>query len=109
MDQENQVQIQELAQKYGCEELIAVLGSADPEMAVIAAESVAGGNLMFIDPIPTAQLGLKAYHIVELKELIDHQVYLRHMEMMEMILDISRIIEEVSIVRKRFFPSEVSE
>lgn len=109
MDQENQVQIRALAQKYGAEELITVLGSADPEMAVIAAETVAGGNFLFIDPFAEAQFGLKAYHIVELKEFIDHQVYLRHMEMMEMILDISRIIHEVSTVRKRFFPLEVRE
>jgi len=102
MDQENQVQIRELAQKYSDKELIAVLGSADPEMAVIAAETVSGGNLA------EAQLGLKAYHIVELKEFIDPQVYLRHMEMIEIILDISRIIREVSNVRKRFFTSEVS-
>jgi Glycine reductase complex selenoprotein A. len=108
MDQENQAQIRALAQKYGDEELIAVLGSADPEMAVIAAETVAGGNLTFVDPFAGAQLGLKAYHIVELKEYIDHQVYLRHMEMVEMILDISRIIHDVSTVRKRFFTSEVS-
>lgn len=108
MDQENQVQIRALSQKYSNEEIIAVLGSADPEMAVIAAETVAGGNLMFIDPFAEAQLGLKAYHIVELKEFIDHQVYLRHMEMIEMILDISRIIHEVSSVRKRYFTSEVS-
>jgi len=108
MDQENQVQIRELAQKYSDKELIAVLGSADPEMAVIAAETVSGGNLTFIDPFAEAQLGLKAYHIVELKEFIDPQVYLRHMEMIEIILDISRIIREVSNVRKRFFTSEVS-
>jgi len=108
MDQENQAQIQALSQKYSNEEIIAVLGSADPEMAVIAAETVAGGNLMFIDPFAEAQLGLKAYHIVELKEFIDHQVYLRHMEMIEMIIDISKIIYEVSTVRKQFFTSEVS-
>lgn len=108
MDQENQAQIRALAQKYGDEELIAVLGSADPEMAVIAAETVAGGNLTFVDPFAEAQLGLKAYHIAELKEFIDQQVYLRHMEMIEMTLDIPRIIHEVSTIRKQFFTSEVS-
>lgn len=108
MDQENQAQIRALAQRYGDKELIAVLGSADPEMAVIAAETVAGGDLTFVDPFAEAQLGLKAYHIVELKKFIDSQVYLGHMEMIEMILDIPRIIHEVSTVRERFFPSEVS-
>ena len=108
MDQENQAQIRLLAQKYSDEELIAVLGSADPEMAVIAAETAAGGNPAFVDPFAEAQLGLKSYHIVELKEFIDHQVYLNHMEMIEMTLDISKIIHEVSTVRKQFFTSEVS-
>jgi len=107
MDQENQAQIRALAEKYGIEELIAVLGSADPEMAVIAAETAAGSNPAFVDSFTEAQLGLKSYHIAELKEFIDHQVYLRHMEMIEMVLDIPGIIHEVSTVRKQFFPSEV--
>lgn len=108
MDQENQAQIRALAERYGDEELIAVLGSADSEMAAIAAETAAGGNLAFIDPIAEAQLGLKSYHIAELREFIDPQVYAKHMEMMEMVLDIPGIIQEVSTVRKQFFPSEVS-
>ncbi|AET67198.1 Glycine reductase complex selenoprotein A [Desulfosporosinus orientis DSM 765] len=108
MDQENQARIRALAEKYGDEELIAVLGSADPEMAVIAAATAAGGDLMLIDPFAEAQCGLKAYHIAELKEWINPEVYLRHMQMMEIILDIPKIIREVSSVRERFFPLEVS-
>ncbi|UWG96434.1 hypothetical protein LPY66_16270 [Dehalobacter sp. DCM] len=104
MDQENQAQIRKLAQKFGREELIAVLGSSDPEMAVIAAETVAGCDPAFFDPFAEAQFGLKSYHIAELKAFVDQQIYLRHMEMSEMILDIPAIVQEVSNVRKQFFP-----
>ena len=103
MDQENRAQIRELAQKYSDEELIAVLGSAEAEMAAIAAETVAGKNLTFVGPSVGVQVGLAAYHIVELKEFIDPEVYSKHLTMMEMVLDIEGIVKEVSSVRKRFF------
>ncbi|EHQ89305.1 Glycine reductase complex selenoprotein A [Desulfosporosinus youngiae DSM 17734] len=106
MDQENQVQIRALAQKYSREELMIVLGSADPEMAAIAAETAAGRNLTYIGPSAEVRFGLKAYHVLELKEFIAPEVYSRHLEMMEMILDIPGIVSEVSSVREQVFAEE---
>jgi hypothetical protein len=44
-------------------------------------------------------LGLKAYHIVELKDEIDAQVYEDQIAMMEMVIDVDAIISEVSTYR----------
>lgn len=44
-------------------------------------------------------MGLKAYHIFELKEKIDPTVYDEQVGMMEMVLDVDEIIEEIKEYR----------
>jgi hypothetical protein len=44
-------------------------------------------------------LGLKAYHIVELKDEIDANVYEDQIAMMEMVIDVDAIVKEVSTYR----------
>lgn len=70
MDLENQARIKDLYDKYGKEDLIVVLGGAEAEASGLAAETVATGDPTFAGPLSGVSLGLKAYHIFELKEEI---------------------------------------
>jgi betaine reductase len=99
MDLENQARIKELAEKYGNEDLIVVLGGAEAEASGLAAETVSQGDPTFAGPLAGVSLGLKPYHIFELKDQVDESVYEDQVSMMEMVLDMDAIIEEVKKYR----------
>ncbi len=99
MDLENQARIKELSEKYGVEDLIVVLGGAEAEAAGLAAETVSQGDPTFAGPLAGVSLGLKAYHIFELKEEVDAAIYEEQVGMMEMVLDVDTINSEVSTYR----------
>ena len=99
MDLENQARIKDLAEKYGNEQLMVVLGGAEAEASGLAAETVSTGDPTYAGPLAGVPLGLKAYHIVELKDEIDPAVYDEQVSMMEMVLDVDAIKEEVKTYR----------
>lgn len=100
MDLENQARIKDLAEKYGKEDLIVVLGGAEAEASGLAAETVATGDPTFAGPLSGVSLGLKAYHIFELKNQVNAEVYDEQISMMEMVLNVDEIVEEVKTYRK---------
>lgn len=99
MDLENQARIKDLAEKYGNEQLIVVLGGAEAEASGLAAETVSVGDPTYAGPLAGVPLGLKAYHILELKDEIDPAVYDEQIAMMEMVLDVDAIKQEVTNYR----------
>lgn len=99
MDLENQARIKDLAEKYGKENLIVVLGGAEAEASGLAAETVSTGDPTYAGPLSGVSLGLKAYHIFELKEHVNEEVYDEQVSMMEMVLDVDDIINEVKTYR----------
>lgn len=99
MDLENQARIKDLAEKYGNEELIVVLGGAEAEASGLAAETVATGDPTFAGPLSGVSLGLKAYHIFEIKDEVDPAVYDEQISMMEMVLEVDDIVNEVKTYR----------
>ncbi len=99
MDLENQARIKDLAEKYGNEDLIVVLGGAEAEAAGLAAETVSTGDPTFAGPLAGVPLGLKAYHMFEPKDEVDPQVYEDQISMMEMVLDVDAIKSEVATYR----------
>ena len=99
MDLENQARIKELAEKYGKDDLIVVLGAAEAETAGLAAETVSTGDPTFAGPLTGVSLGLKAYHVFELKDHVDSSVYEEQVAMMEMVSDVDAIISEVTAFR----------
>jgi len=99
MDLENQARIKELCEKYGNENFIVVLGGAEAEASGLAAETVSTGDPTFAGPLAGVPLGLKAYHIFELKEEIDAAVYEEQISMMEMVLEVDAINAEVQTYR----------
>jgi betaine reductase len=102
MDLENQKRVKELAEKYGTDDLIVILGGADAEASGLAVETVMAGDPAFAGALTGVQLGLPAYHIFEpeIKGEIDPSVYDENIGMMEMVIDVDAVIEEVSTIRK---------
>lgn len=100
MDLENQTRIKDLTEKYGKEDFIVVLGGAEAEASGLAAETVSTGDPTFAGPLAGVPLGLKAYHVLELKEQVDPGVYEEQISMMEMVLNVDEIIKEVKTYRK---------
>lgn len=99
MDLENQAKIKELSEKYGKDNLIVIIGSAEAETAGLMAETVTAGDPTFAGPLGGVQLELPVYHIIELKEFIDVKAYEENVEMMEMVLETDKIIQEVASFR----------
>ena len=77
MDLENQARIKDLADEFGNEDLVVVLGGGEAEASALAAETVSAGDPTYAGPLAGVPLGLKAYHIFELKDEIDADVYLK--------------------------------
>jgi len=99
MDLENQARIKALAEKYGKDDLIVVLGGGEAEASGLAAETVSAGDPTFAGPLTGVSLGLKSYHVFELKDQVDSSVYDEQISMMEMVLDVDAIISEVTTYR----------
>ena len=104
MDLENQKRVKALAEEYGKENIVVILGGADAEASGLIAETVIAGDPAFAGALTGVQLGLPAYHILEpeIKAEIDPKVYEENIAMMEMVLDVDEIVNEVSYIRKQF-------
>lgn len=101
---ENQQRVKDIAEKYGEENVVVILGSAESEAAGIAAETVTAGDPTFAGPLAGVQLGLRVYHVVEpqFKDQVDSEVYDEQVGMMEMVLDVDAIIEEMNEIRSEY-------
>ncbi len=102
MDLQNQARIKELTEQYGGENIVMLLGGAEPESASIAAETVTVGDPTFAGPLAGVSLGLKVYHVVEpeIKAEFDPKVYEEQVAMMEMVLDVDNLVAEVAKMRQ---------
>lgn len=103
MDLENQKRVKDLAEKYGPENVIVLLGGAEAESSGLACETVTAGDPTFAGPLAGVSLGLLCYHVAEpeIKSKIDPKVYEEQVSMMEMVMDVDAIIKEVSEYRNK--------
>ena len=104
MDLENQKRVKDLAEKFGAENLIVILGAAEGEAAGLAAETVTAGDPTYAGPLTGVQLGLGVYHCCEpeFKEAVSEEIYEDQIGMMEMVLDVDDIINEMASIRDQF-------
>ena len=56
MDPENQDQIKALVERFGADDLVVVLGAADPEALEVAAETVTAGDPSYVGPLAGVSL-----------------------------------------------------
>ncbi len=101
MDPENQDQIKALVERFGAEDLVVVLGAADPEALEVAAETVTAGDPSYVGPLAGVSLGLPVMHIFEdeVKEQIDPSVYEEQVGLLELALDTDAVREAMKRAR----------
>ncbi len=101
MDLENQARIKEIADQYGPDKLVVILGGADGGAVAVNAETVTAGDPTYVGPLAGAQLGLRVYHALEpdFKAVVDSSVYEEQIAMMEMVLPVEEIEEVASRIR----------
>jgi len=102
MDLENQKRVLDLSEKYGKENTVVVLGTSEAESAGLTAETVTAGDPTYAGPLAGVSLGLRVYHIFELKDQIDANVYDEQCGMMEMVLDVDAIKSEVKSISDQY-------
>ena len=88
--------------QYGKGDLIVILGAPDADSAEFYAETVMHGDPSWVGPLAGVALELPVYHIMEpeLKAQIDPKVYEEHLALMEIALDVDKIVEGLNRVRK---------
>jgi len=98
MDLQNQQRVKEIAEKYGPENVVVVLGSSDAEGASIYAETVTADDPTFAGPLAGVPLGLAVYHIFDpiFKEKVDPNLWEEQLGMMEMVLDVDGLVNAVA-------------
>lgn len=102
MDLENQKRVLDLSEKYGKENTVVILGTSEAESAGLTAETVTAGDPTYAGPLAGVSLGLRVYHIFELKDYVDAGVYDEQCGMMEMVLDVDAINNEVKSIRDQY-------
>jgi hypothetical protein len=102
MDLENQKRVLDLSEKYGKENVVVILGTSEAESAGLTAETVTAGDPTFAGPLAGVSLGLRVYHIFELKDQVDATVYDEQCGMMEMVLYVDAINTEVKSIRDQY-------
>ena len=104
MDLENQKRVKDLAEKYGAENIVVILGASEGEASGLAAETVTNGDPTYAGPLTGVQLGLSVYHVCEpeIKNEVDESVYDEQISMMEMVLDVDDIVSEMTPIREEF-------
>jgi hypothetical protein len=104
MDLENQKRVKDIAEQFGPENIVVVLGAAEGEAAGLAAETVTAGDPTYAGPLAGVSLGLLVYHICEpeMKEEVDADIYDEQVSMMEMVLDVDEIISEMTAIREQY-------
>lgn len=98
---ENQKRVKDLAEEYGAENIVVLLGASEAEAAGLSAETVSAGDPTFAGPLAGVSLGLRVYHICEpeVKSEIPAELYEDQVGMMEMVLDVDAICSEMRSVR----------
>lgn len=101
MDLQNQARIKEVAEKFGKDNLVVLLGASEPDSASITAETVILGDPTFAGPLAGVSLRLHVYHVLEpeVKAEIDPLVYEEQLAMMELVINVAKVSEEIAKIR----------
>jgi glycine/sarcosine/betaine reductase complex component A len=90
---EKQATIRKLVDDLGNQDLVVVIGAADPEVASVTAETVTFGDPSFAGPLAGVSLRLPVYHILEpeVKSAIPGEIYEQQAGFMELVADVEAI------------------
>jgi glycine/sarcosine/betaine reductase complex component A len=103
MDSENQALMKRLAEEHGKDNLVVVLGAADPEGVEISAETLTLGDPSFAGPLAGVPLGLHVYHILEpeFKQIIPEAIYQEKLGIFELTSDGAALGKALSKIREQ--------
>ncbi len=79
-----QEQVKRLAEEHGPSSLIVVLGLNEPDNLRIMATTFREGDPSYVGALAGVALGLRCYHILELKDEIPAGVWAEQMQMEEL-------------------------
>ena len=101
MDLEVQGRIRELAESFGKDKLVVLLGAPNVDAARVQFETVTRGDPTFAGPLAGIELGLDAYHVFEpeMKALIEPERYSELIETLELGLESESIVEALRQAR----------
>jgi len=100
---EKQATIKKLVDDLGAQDLVVVIGAADPEVASITAETVTFGDPSFAGPLAGVSLRLPVYHILEpeVKSAIPGEIYAEQAGFVELVADVEEIGRIFREIRER--------
>lgn len=103
MDLNDQAQIQRLAEQYGRDSLVVILGSPDADSAQVASETVTTGDPTYAGPLAGVSLRLPVFHIIEseVKAQIKPDLFDEQVGLMETVLDKEAIVGRLHEVRRQ--------
>ena len=83
--------------------MIVILGAPDADSAELYAETVTHGDPSYAGPLAGVAMQLPVFHILEpeMKNQIDPALYKEHLGLMEIALDVEKISQAISKVRKQ--------
>jgi glycine reductase len=89
MDPENQSRIKAAVDRYGADDMVVVLGAADPWSLEMAAATVTEGDPSFVGPLAGVPLGLPVVHIFEddVRDQVDADLYEERIGFVELAVD----------------------
>ena len=103
LDLEGQEAIKKAVDEYGTDNLMVILGAPDADSAELYAETVVHGDPSWAGPLAGIAMNLPVFHIMEpeIRELIDPEVSKEHLALMEIALDVDKIVEGLNRVRNK--------
>jgi len=93
--------VKKLAEEYGKDNLIVILGSPDADSSELYAETLVNGDPSWMGPLAGVALKLPIYHIMEpeIKAQVEPSIYKEHLALMEIALDVDQIVKGLNRVR----------
>jgi hypothetical protein len=97
VDLEVQGRVKELAEEYGKDDLVVLLGAPNVDAARVQFETMTRGDPTYAGPLGGVELGLEVYHVFEpeVKEIIDPARYNDLIETLELGLESDAIVEAI--------------
>jgi len=101
VDLEVQGRVKELAEEYGKNNLVVLLGAPSVDAAQVQFETMTRGDPTFAGPLAGVELGLDVYHVFEpaVKSVIDPARYSELIETLELGLESDSIVTALQQAR----------
>jgi glycine reductase len=101
VDLEVQGRVKQLAEEYGKDNLVVLLGAPSVDAAQVQFETMTRGDPTFAGPLGGVELGLEVYHVFEpaVKSVIDPSRYSELIETLELGLESDSIVAALQQAR----------